>query len=225
MNAIVLQIRHELEQAARLPENRKGTGLVTGAVRSVSQTNFAGLKKLPKEEILDLCEALLAAGGWAEMVIAFDWAYRLRRQYARQDFERFERWLASYVNGWSPCDDLCTHALGEHLRRFPENMPRLYVWTASSNRWLKRAAAVALIPSVKKGENLTAALHVADLLMLDADDLVQKGYGWMLKEMSRSRPELVFDYVMQNKAVMPRTALRYAVEKLAPDRRAEAMVR
>jgi 3-methyladenine DNA glycosylase AlkD len=55
-------------------------------------------------------------------VIAFDWAYRLRRQYALQDFERFERWLETYVNGWGSCDDLCTHALGEHLRRFPESI-------------------------------------------------------------------------------------------------------
>jgi 3-methyladenine DNA glycosylase AlkD len=225
VNEIVLKIRRDLEQAARLPENRKGAGLVTGAVRSVSQANYAGLKKLSKEEILDLCDALLAAGGWAKGVIAFDWAYRLRRQYAPQDFERFERWLETYVDGWSPCDDLCTHALGEHLRRFPENTPRLFTWAASPNRWLRRGAAVALIPSVKKGENTTAALHVADLLLVDPDDLVQKGYGWMLKEMSRSEPELVFDYVMQHKTVMPRTALRYAIEKLSSDRRAEAMAR
>jgi 3-methyladenine DNA glycosylase AlkD len=52
---------------------------------------------------------------------------------------------------------------------------------------------------------------------------VKKGCGWILKEMSRSRPGLVFDYVMQHKAVMPRTVLRYAIEKLAPERRAEAM--
>jgi 3-methyladenine DNA glycosylase AlkD len=84
---------------------------------------------------------------------------------------------------------------------------------------------VALIPPVKKGEHATAALHVADLLLVDPDDLVRKGCGWMLKEMSQSRSELVFDYVMQHKAVMPRTALRYAIEKLAPERRAEAMAR
>jgi 3-methyladenine DNA glycosylase AlkD len=84
---------------------------------------------------------------------------------------------------------------------------------------------VALIPSVRKGEHVSAALHVAGLLLVDPDDLVQKGYGWMLKEMSRSWPGLVFDYVMQHKAVMPRTALRYAIDKLEPDRRAEVMAR
>jgi 3-methyladenine DNA glycosylase AlkD len=64
---------------------------------------------------------------------------------------------------------------------------------------------------------------VAGLLQVDLDDLVQKGYVWMLKAMSRSRPGLVFDYVMQRKPVMPRKVLRYAIEKLAPERRAEAM--
>jgi 3-methyladenine DNA glycosylase AlkD len=50
---------------------------------------------------------------------------------------------------------------------------------------------VALIPSVRKGEHVTAALHVAGLLLVDPDDLVQKGYGWKLKEMSCNRLELV----------------------------------
>jgi hypothetical protein len=62
LHEIVLKILRDLEHSARLAENRKGEGLVHSAVRSVSQTNYAGLKKLPKEEILDLCEALLAAG-------------------------------------------------------------------------------------------------------------------------------------------------------------------
>jgi 3-methyladenine DNA glycosylase AlkD len=82
---------------------------------------------------------------------------------------------------------------------------------------------VALIPSLRKSEHVTAALHVASLLQVEPDDLVKKGCGWIMKEMSRSRPGLVFDYVMQHKAVMPRTELRYAIEKLAPERRAEAM--
>jgi len=55
--------------------------------------------------------------------------------------------------------------------------------------------------------------------------MVQKGYGWMLKEASNKYPKEVFDYVMRNKKEMPRTALRYAIEKLSPEFRREAMKR
>ena len=57
------------------------------------------------------------------------------------------------------------------------------------------------------------------------DDMVQKGYGWMLKEASKPWQREVFDFVIRNKAVMPRTALRYAIEKMPPDLRAKAMER
>jgi 3-methyladenine DNA glycosylase AlkD len=60
-------------------------------------------------------------------------------------------------------------------------------------------------------------------LSTDQDVMVQKGYGWMLKEASNHYPKEVFDYVMKNRREMPRTALRYAIEKLSPEHRIEAM--
>ena len=57
----------------------------------------------------------------------------------------------------------------------------------------------------------------------DPDDLVQKGYGWMLKEIGKHNPEPVFEFVMKRKKTMPRTALRYAIEKLDPHLQAQAM--
>jgi 3-methyladenine DNA glycosylase AlkD len=55
--------------------------------------------------------------------------------------------------------------------------------------------------------------------------MVQKGYGWLLKEASRAHQAEVFDYVMKNKAVMPRTSLRYAIEKMPAELRRKAMER
>ena len=65
--------------------------------------------------------------------------------------------------------------------------------------------------------------EIADILFQDNDDLVQKGYGWMLKEASRMHQAEVFEYVMRNKATMPRTALRYAIEKMPEELRRLAM--
>jgi 3-methyladenine DNA glycosylase AlkD len=55
--------------------------------------------------------------------------------------------------------------------------------------------------------------EIANRLLLDRDDLVQKGYGWMLKAASEAHQTDVFAYVIQHKQHMPRTALRYAIEK------------
>ena len=66
-------------------------------------------------------------------------------------------------------------------------------------------------------------LEIANLLLTDEDDLVRKGYGWMLKEAGREHQQEIFDYVMKNKKVMPRTALRYAIEKFPKDLRTKAM--
>jgi 3-methyladenine DNA glycosylase AlkD len=67
------------------------------------------------------------------------------------------------------------------------------------------------------------AFEVADILLTDPEDLVQKGYGWMLKEAADSYRDEVYRYVLEHRAMMPRTALRYAIEKMPPSMRKEAM--
>ena len=84
---------------------------------------------------------------------------------------------------------------------------------------------MSLIIPARRGKFLEDVFDIADILLLDEDDLVQKGYGWMLKEASRLNQRQVFDYVVRQKAVMPRTALRYAIEKMPEDMRRSAMKR
>src|SRR5208283_4382337 len=97
--------------------------------------------------------------------------------------------------------------------------------TASPNRWLKRAAAVSLIIPAKKGQFFPEIIQIADRLLLDKDDMVQKGYGWMLKEASKQHQSDVYQYVLKHRRDMPRTALRYAIEKMSLEMKAEAMKR
>src|SRR5680860_1128849 len=79
--------------------------------------------------------------------------------------------------------------------------------------------------SGKKRQFLKDVFEISDQLLLDEDDLVQKGYGWLLKVTSHLHQKGVFDYVMKNKENMPRTALRYAIEKMPQSLRQEAMKR
>jgi 3-methyladenine DNA glycosylase AlkD len=122
------------------------------------------------------------------------------------------------------------------LMKYPDYITQLKVWAKSPNRWMRRAAAGTLIAPARKGMFLDDILEIATILLLDKEDLVQKGYGWMLKAASMSETfvkgdeqtkkkhlDAVFNFVMKNKAVMPRTALRYAIEKMPADLKAEAM--
>ena len=228
---IVKELRHELARyrgrkymvdAGQFEKGRKKKTLVlkTAIVRKISAEYFRKVKNRPKQEIFELCEDLLDAGYKA---VAFDWAFRCKRQFEETDFHIFESWLKKYVTGWGSCDDLCTHAFGYFFYSFPKFVPSIKEWVKSENIWLRRASAVVLIYSLRRKQLLDAALEVADILLLDKEDLVQKGYGWMLKEASKNYPEEVFSYVMKHKSVMPRTALRYAIEKLSPELRREAM--
>jgi 3-methyladenine DNA glycosylase AlkD len=90
---------------------------------------------------------------------------------------------------------------------------------------VKRASAVSLIVPARQGKFLDDIFEIADILHSDSDDMVQKGYGWMLKAASQAHQEEVFRYVMNKKATMPRTSLRYAIEKMPAELKSKAMAK
>jgi 3-methyladenine DNA glycosylase AlkD len=189
----------------------------------IARENFAAVNGLEKKDVFRICERLLKERDVAMRNVAFNWAYRVRGQFEEGDFTRFENWLKRYVDSWDSCDDFCARALGVLVERFPACLPRVKAWTASANLWLRRASAVVLIYSLRRGKYFKEAITVATKLLADKEDMVQKGYGWMLKEMSRTNGQAVFDFVMKKKHAMPRTALRYAIEKMPEGRRRKLM--
>jgi 3-methyladenine DNA glycosylase AlkD len=222
---IIQSIQQDIRTAELETHNLKGDALITSVVRQIAKDNFQQVRTLSKDNIFTICEELLESGDWRERVIVFQWAFRIRRQFTASDFERFETWLQKYVDSWGSCDDFCTHAFGHLIYAFPEHIPNVKTWIPSENRWFRRGAAVVMIYGIRREQGFAAAFDIAKQLLMDEDDLVQKGYGWMLKEISKYEPQQVFNFVMQHKAVMPRTSLRYAIEKLSPELRQQAMKR
>ena len=206
-------------------EEVKVYGVKTLIVEKIAKRFLDRIKEKNKKEIFSLCEKLLESDYCEEAFIAFEWVYSLRKHYDETDFPMFEGWVEKYVNNWAKCDTLCNHSLGSFIEQFPRYVDRLKAWTKSENRWLRRASAVTLILPARKGKFLDDVFEICDSLLEDEDDLVQKGYGWLLKEASRIHQKQVFEYLMKNKKDMPRTALRYAIEKLPKDLRDKAMKR
>lgn len=234
MSSIVKKIREELKAAADekvkistqrfFKEEIKVYGLKSAAVTKIANTYFSQIKSLEKKEIFALCEELYSSGYLEEAGLAAMWSYKISDRFLPADFKVFERWIKKYINNWAKCDVLCGHTVGEFIERYPTFVNELKKWTKSKNRWVKRAAAVSLIIPAKKGMFLNDVFEIAELLLTDKDDMVQKGYGWMLKEASRKNQKQVFEFVMKNKNDMPRTALRYAIEKMPESLRKKAMI-
>ena len=159
-----------------------------------------------------------------ESFVACNWSYALRKSFEPKDFKIFKNWIEKYINNWASCDTFCNHTMGEFIEMYPDYLAELKKMAKSKNLWVRRASAVSFIVPAKKGKFLKDIFEISDILLKDSEDMVQKGYGWMLKVASQAHQKQVFDYVMKNKKNMPRTALRYAIEKMPKNLKQKAMV-
>lgn len=200
-------------------------GIKSALVEKLAKEKWKEIKELDKKTIFWLCEELFKSDYCEEAFVACNRSYALRNQYEREDFQTFELWIDKYINNRAKCDTFCNHTMGAFIQMYPQYIKEIKKWTKSSNRWVKRASAVSFIVPARRWMFLAELFQIADDFLLDSDDMVQKWYGWMLKVASQAHQQEVFDYVMKHKAVMPRTALRYAIEKMDKDLKVEAMKR
>ena len=207
-------------------EAAKVHGVRMAEVHMIAKAILQQIKKYPKHAIFELCEELWQSGYLEEAVIACKWSETLYKEYELADFAIFERWLSSYVTNWANCDSLCRQPIVLFVVRYPDHIAKLKEWAKSPNRWMRRGAAVTLTIPATKGFFLNHVFDIADILLLDKDSMVQNGYGWMLRTASEAgemHQKAVFDYVMKNKSLMPRTTLRYIIEKMPASMKAEEM--
>ena len=235
MPGIIESVRKQLAENA--DENTKASGerffreevqlygVKTAIVTHLGNQAFKQIKDMPKHEIFDLCEDLWRSSMMEESFIACNWAYSVHKRFTSEDFAVFEAWVHKYVSNWASCDGFCNHTMGSFLMQYPGYAEKMKVWSQSQNRWVKRASAVSFIIPARKGLFMKEVFEIADILLLDPDDMVQKGYGWMLKSLADSFEDEVFQYVLDHRANMPRTALRYAIEKMPEEKKREAMKR
>lgn len=204
-------------------EETRCYGIRTATVTTVARKYWKEVRDRDRQEIFSLIEDLYSSGMLEEAFIAAHWAEALSDRFEQGDLAVLRGWVGRFITNWAACDGLCNHAAGNYFMKYPSAVGELLEWTVSENRWMRRAAAVSLIIPAKRGNFAETAFAIADRLLVDRDDLVQKGYGWLLKEVSRKHPDRVFSYVMEHRRVMPRTALRYAIELMPGDLRAMAM--
>ena len=139
-----------------------------------------------------------------------------RRRAASANFGLFTRWLDRYVANWGHTDGLSLWLLGASIANEPGLIGELDAWTGAKNRWKRRAAAVALVPSARRGLHTREIFRIAQPLIPDEDDMVRKGVGWLLKETYPKKPAEVMRFLMPRRGGASRVgaALRRGEDEL-----------
>jgi 3-methyladenine DNA glycosylase AlkD len=136
----------------------------------------------------------------------------------------WKRWLAgNHSANWATTDSICGSLIGPLLVRHPELLKQMRSWSRDRNMWVRRASAVSVISSVRRGVALDLGYAVAKTLHSDQEDLIQKAVGWMLREAGKTDPARLERYLRANGRSMPRTSVRYAIERFSSSKRRELL--
>lgn len=192
----------------------KPYGVRTPQVRELARLAYHEVKHWPIGERDRFVTELWKSGMLEEGALVEHLYRRFAKSCNEREFRMFEHWVDRYVRNWSHCDGVSTWLIAASIANRPGLADRLAGWTKSKNRWKRRSAAVSLIQEAKQGRNTETIFHICGLLLGDADDMVQKGVGWLLKETYPKKPREVLDFLDGWRARAPRLVLRLAAEKM-----------
>jgi 3-methyladenine DNA glycosylase AlkD len=179
-------------------------------------------KDLPLSEIKKLLASPIHEHRLAAVIL-------MSGQYKKADSEKqrqlFELYLLGLDNGqinnWDIVDVSCEHTVGAYAKTYDQNV---LISLARSNRlWHQRAAMVSCFAWLRK-HDVGPGLEIAEILWREQHDLLQKAVGWILREIGKYVDEaLLLDFLDHHAHKMPRTQLRYAIERLSPETRQQYM--
>jgi len=195
------------------------------AIHRVARDVSRDVKSWPVRDRDRFCDELFASRRWEEGALVCYVYRRFAKQCGPREFRMFTGWLDRYVDDWGLTDGLGLWLLGASIANDPALIGKLDSWTRSKNRWKRRAAAVALVPSARRGMHTREILRIATPLIPDPDDMVQKGAGWLLKETYPRKPAQVVKFLLPWRATAPRLVMRYAAEKMTTADRARVLAR
>jgi 3-methyladenine DNA glycosylase AlkD len=189
-----------------------GEGDVFLGIKVPVQRAIAKKYELDLGEIQELLNSKIHEHRLIGLLILID-KYKKSREKKICDF-----YLANTrnVNNWDLVDLSCHKILGDFLLNNDRNV--LYDLARSDNLWEKRISIVSTFAFIKE-KDFYDALAIAELLLNDRHDLIHKAVGWVLREIGKKDPTVEEEFLKKHYKKMPRTMLRYAIEKFEDDKR------
>jgi 3-methyladenine DNA glycosylase AlkD len=122
----------------------------------------------------------------------------------------------SHINNWDLVDISAPNIVGTYL--FIKSKKPLYQLAKSKSLWERRIAVLATFYFIKN-DQLDDSIKIAEILLKDKEDLIHKAVGWMLREVGKRNYKTAEIFLQKHCRTMPRTMLRYAIEKFSPSKR------
>ncbi|MFY9226124.1 MAG: DNA alkylation repair protein [Blastocatellia bacterium] len=116
----------------------------------------------------------------------------------------------SFINNWDLVDVSASHIVGKYLTNKDKDI--LYQLAKSNSLWERRISIIATYYFIKNND-FTDTLKISEILLKDKEDLIHKAVGWMLREVGKKNLKAEEDFLAIHYKIMPRTMLRYAIEK------------
>lgn len=172
---------------------------------------------LSMDEIQTLLNSKIHEYRMIALIILIDKYKKLKKDRMKQR-EIYEFYLknTSRINNWDLVDISAPHIVGDFS--FREGTEVLKFMAKSKNIWEKRIAIISTHPFIKK-RNFGETLSISEMLMDDEHDLIHKAVGWMLREIGKKNIEVLEIFLKPRYKTMPRTMLRYAIEKFPEEKR------
>jgi len=193
----------------------------TGPMRALARTLHAEHRDVwTLDDAVAFADALIEDRYLEVKSVGIEVLARYRRDFRPSLLPIWKRWLAeNHSANWATTDAMCGALIGPLIVAFPELGARLRSWSRDRNMWVRRASIVGLIPRARRGESLDLVYDIAKRLHADREDLIQKAVGWALREAGKTDPARLERYLRANGSRIPRTTLRYAIERFPEQKR------
>jgi 3-methyladenine DNA glycosylase AlkD len=223
-SAVATQIRSALkgggsaEHAAGVQwffkEEIRSYGWYTAELRrAVRQCRREILREYDFDFLVRVADQLFSGRVLEEKVAAVFLLEKMDTQFGDREFELFTSWL-DRISSWADHDGLVHYLIAPMVAAKPARVKDVFRWAKSPKRWHRRAACVALIRGARSKMFFPEIVEISDALLVDQDDMVQKGLGWLLRETAKYDPKRTVPYLMMIRGRAPRLVLRTACETL-----------
>ncbi len=223
----LLTLKKHLAQAAEIPTEERMKFYKTGKGEYAEHDQFIGvnvptLRKfakafshLTRQEIAHLMTSSINEERLLALFLLID-QYRKADTPTKEEIYAFYMNHLKHVNNWNLVDASAHLIVGAHLQT--SNRDILSTLARSPTLWERRIAIVATWYFIRYGD-LVWTFKIAEILLKDKEDLIHKAVGWMLRESGKKDVEALISFLNQHVPHMPRTMLRYAIEKFPTHQR------